>query len=89
MFWWDYFFKENLKTLFDEGVTSLVLLAVGISPNLFYYTTYEAAMPHAFNFSLISIFVYFTFSLSKSELWENRLLGVISRTDHAFDQPIF
>ena len=54
------FLRKTLKHFFDEGVTSLVLLAVGIGTNLFYYTTYEAAMPHAFNFSLISIFVYFT-----------------------------
>ena len=44
------FLRKTLKHFFDERVTSLVLLAVGIGTNLFYYMTYEAAMPHAFNF---------------------------------------
>ena len=59
------FLRKTLKHFFDEGVTSLVLIAVGLGTNLFYYTTYEAAMPHAFNFSLICIFVYYTFSFIK------------------------
>ena len=72
------FLRKTLKHFFNEGVTSLALLAVGLGTNLFYYTTYEAAMPHAFNFSLISVFVYYTLSLSKPELWENRPLGFLA-----------
>ncbi|GIR57652.1 MAG: hypothetical protein CM15mP65_02330 [Crocinitomicaceae bacterium] len=90
------FLRKTLNHFFDEGVTSLVLLAVGIGTNLFYYTTYEAAMPHAFNFSLISIFVYFTLQFYQNPSYGKiGFLGLLAGTDHAystnkyFSTPIF
>ncbi len=42
--------KRLLLKYFDPVVTAIVLLAVGLGTNLFYYATKEAAMPHSYNF---------------------------------------
>ncbi|MDI3527500.1 MAG: hypothetical protein PWR03_1683 [Tenuifilum sp.] len=57
-----FFLRKVLKTYFKEDVVAIVILAVGIGTNLLYYYTYEAPMPHAYNFALISIFIYFVIS---------------------------
>ena len=89
------FLRKTLKHFFDEGVTSLVLLAVGIGTNLF-YLQHMRLLCHTHLISRSSPYLCITLSiLSKSELWKNRLPGVISRTDHAystnqyFSTPIF
>ena len=52
------FLRKILKKYFTEDIVTLVILAIGIGTNLLYYYSYEAAMPHAYNFTLITIFLY-------------------------------
>ena len=54
-----FFLRKILERYFNQYITALTLLAVGIGTNLFYYTTREAPMSHAYNFSLIIIFIYY------------------------------
>lgn len=49
--------RTVLLRWFDEAITAFVLLIIVLGTNLFYYSTLEAAMSHAFNFSLFSVFI--------------------------------
>lgn len=53
-----WFLRKTLLIYFNDLIVALVLLFVVLGTNLFYYSTTEAAMSHAYNFSLISLFVY-------------------------------
>ncbi|MCD4694688.1 MAG: hypothetical protein K8S16_00500 [Bacteroidales bacterium] len=53
-----FFLKKILERHFNQFITAITLVAIGIGTNLFYYTTCEAPMSHAYNFSLITIFLY-------------------------------
>ncbi|MFB6306096.1 MAG: hypothetical protein ABEH43_03760, partial [Flavobacteriales bacterium] len=52
------FLRKLLKNYFNETVTTLTILAVTAGTNLFYYTTHESGMPHLYDFTLISIFLW-------------------------------
>jgi hypothetical protein len=52
--------RKILLRLVSEKLTAWVLLAILFASNLFFYTTLEAAMPHAYNFSLIVFFISLT-----------------------------
>ena len=75
--------KRILLKYFDSLVTAITLLIVGLGTNLYYYTTYEAAMAHSYNFALITAFLYLTIkwyegtSLGRS-LFVGVILGLIS-----------
>lgn len=43
----------------EEGVISLMLLAIVFGTNVFYYTVGEPAMSHIYSFALIAAFVYY------------------------------
>lgn len=53
-----FFLRKILLAYFHEVVVMITLIAVTIGTNLFYYSTTEAAMSHAYNFSLFAIFIY-------------------------------
>lgn len=53
-----YFLWKFLRRYFPPGVVSLTLFLIGAGTNLYYYSTFEAAMPHSYNFSLIALFLY-------------------------------
>jgi len=53
-----FYLRKVLKFFFTEDVVAMLILAAGIGTNLLYYYSYEAPMPHAYNFALISIFIY-------------------------------
>lgn len=50
--------RKILLRFFNEKTTALTLLFVGAGTNLFYYVTYEAPMPHGYNFFLIVLFLF-------------------------------
>ena len=71
--------RKVLLRWFDEAITAFVLLIIVLGTNLFYYSTLEAAMSHAFNFSLFSFFILLSIR------WHNEqnpktalLLGLVS-----------
>lgn len=53
-----FFLRKFLRLYFSETVTTLTLLIVLFGTNLLHYVTDEPTMSHAYNFSLISIFLY-------------------------------
>ncbi|MBU8892086.1 MAG: hypothetical protein KOO66_04865 [Bacteroidales bacterium] len=77
------FLQKTLREFFREDVVALVVTAIGIGTNLFYYYTYEAAMPHAYNFTLISLFLYLTIRFYKNPgikkiFWLGLISGLIT-----------
>ena len=61
--------KKILMKYFDERVTALTLLAIGLGTNLYYYATYEAAMSHSFNFTLLTLFFYVFIRWYEKQEW--------------------
>jgi hypothetical protein len=55
-----FFLKKFLQKYFSAWVTAITLVAVVLGTNLYYYSTYEAPMSHAYNFAIISLFIYLT-----------------------------
>ncbi len=54
------FLKKVLLRYFSPWVTTFTLVAVVMGTNLLYYTTYEGAMTHGYNFALIALFLWLT-----------------------------
>ncbi|MFW6257691.1 MAG: hypothetical protein ACOC11_02790, partial [Prolixibacteraceae bacterium] len=52
-----FFLRKLLLRYFKDWIVALVLLAIAVGTNLAYFTTYAAAMPHSYNFALITLFV--------------------------------
>ncbi len=52
------YLKKILLRYFTPFVTAFTLLLIGLGTNLYYYSTHEAAMSHAYNFVLITIFFH-------------------------------
>jgi len=49
-----------LSRFFNDKITALTLLCIGLGTNLFYYSTSEGAMAHAVLFCLCSVFLFAT-----------------------------
>jgi len=70
--------KKLLLRYFDPVVTAIVLVAIGLGTNLFYYATKEAAMPHSHNFFLVTLFLTQVLRWYKNPIWKNSvLLGLL------------
>lgn len=52
------FLRKLLQRYFREWIVTLVILAIAVGTNLAYFTTYAAAMPHSYNFALITLFLW-------------------------------
>ena len=55
-----FFLILTLRRWFSPLIVSLTLLGVTVGTNLFYYSTIEAAMSHAYSFALYAGFLYAT-----------------------------
>ncbi len=63
------FVKKTLQKLgFSESAVFIVILTLGLGTNLLGYSSQSAPMPHTYNFSLFSIFMYATL------MWHNTKL---------------
>lgn len=70
--------RKLLLKWFNDGVTTLTLVSVVMATNLFFYSTIEAPMTHAYNFSLFVFFIYFTFKWHEKPTWRSTIfLGLI------------
>ena len=70
--------KRLLLKYFDPVVTALVLLAIGVGTNLFFYATKEAAMPHSHNFFLITLFITLVVRWYEKPTWQKSFgLGLL------------
>ena len=52
------FLRKVLRTYFSEMITFITLAIILFGTNLLHYVTEEPTMTHAFNFSMISVFLY-------------------------------
>lgn len=72
------FLRKLLLIFFNEIATSITLLSVVLGTNLLYYVSIEPLMAHAFDFSIIAIFLYVNLKWhSKINLKRSILLGLI------------
>ncbi len=53
-----FFLRKILLRYFSDFTSAITILSIVAGTNLLYYSSYEAAMPHVYNFSLITVFVY-------------------------------
>jgi hypothetical protein len=73
------FLRKMLLRYFNEGITALILITISLGTNLFCYSTIESAMSHAYSFSLVAIFLYYTELWGQSSSAKNSiLLGLTS-----------
>lgn len=72
------FLKKVLLRFFTSEVTAITLLLVALGTNLYYYTTHEAAMSHAYSFALIALLLYLLAQwYNKPGYWLAALLGLV------------
>lgn len=70
--------RKILLNLVSDKLAAIVILVIGLGTNLFFYTTLEAAMTHAFNFSLFIFFIWLTIGWhEKPGLKNSILIGLI------------
>ena len=62
-----------LRRHFADGVVALTLVAVFAGTNLFYYTTLESGMTHAYSFFLFALFLRLTVAWHASPNWVTTL----------------
>lgn len=69
--------RKILLRYFSDLVTAISLLVIVLGTNLLYYTTIENTMPHAYNFVLVTVFVYLTIRWhEKSNVKNSILIGL-------------
>ena len=69
-----YFLWKLLDRYFSPGVTAITLFLIGMGTNLYSAGTHEAAMSHAFSFSLIALLLFLLARWYDSPSWKNSLL---------------
>ncbi len=72
------YLRKTLLMFFSDLATSITILLLLFATNLFFYTTVDMAMPHAYLFSLFSLFIYFTIKWhKKASIKDSIILGLI------------
>ncbi|OQX72117.1 MAG: hypothetical protein B6D61_15135 [Bacteroidetes bacterium 4484_249] len=73
-----YFLRKTLLLYFNEAITSITLISIVIGTNLFYYITIELLMAHAFNFSVIAVYIFMAIKwYSKPDFKKSVILGLL------------
>ena len=74
-----FFLSGFLRKYFARGIVALTVLAIGLGTNLYFYSTMEPGMSHAYNFFLFSVFIYLTDRWILRQTWSDTvLIGLIS-----------
>lgn len=78
-----YFLRKLLLIYFVDWVVSITLISIFFGTNLLNYVIYDAAMPHVYGFSSITIFIYSCIKwhetkLLKYTIFIGLLLGLIT-----------
>jgi hypothetical protein len=73
-----YYLRKTLKLYFKEWISAVVMILIVFATNLLYYATIEAAMTHAYNFTLFAAFLWYTIQWHlKPELKNSLFIGLI------------
>jgi hypothetical protein len=77
------FLAKILIRFFSEKIVAFTIIAIALGTNLFFYSTYEAPLPHAYNFALITLFIWLIIRFYekpsiKMILWSGLLAGFIA-----------
>lgn len=71
--------RKALLHFFSDAMVAITILVVIFATNLFYYTSHEGPMSHAYSFALFSFFLLLTIRWhQKPDLKKSLLLGLIS-----------
>lgn len=71
--------RNILIRYFSNWIVAFTLLALFFGTNLLFYSTFEATMPHVYNFFLFSLFIYLTFRWHEKQTFKDSLLiGLIT-----------
>jgi hypothetical protein len=68
------FMIRLLRKYFARGTIALTILAIGAGTNLYFYTTLEPTMSHAYSFFLYAIFMFLVDAWIERQTWINSLL---------------
>ena len=68
------FLIRLLRKYFARGTIAVTILAIGLGTNLYFYTTLEPAMSHAYSFFLFAIFIFLVDAWVEKQNWINSLL---------------
>ncbi len=76
------YLRKTLLLFYSEKATGITLLCVLLGTNLYYYTTSEPAMSHAYSFAVVAGFIYqaiqwHTFPSIKRSIYLGLLFGLI------------
>ncbi len=74
-FW---FLIKLLRKYFDRFAVALTIIAVGLGTNLYYYSTIEAPMSHAYSFFLFSVFLWSLDTWLREPSWKFLMLLAFS-----------
>jgi hypothetical protein len=55
-----FFLRKTLIKYFSEFITAVVMIIIVFGTNYFNYSTFDAPMPHTYNFALLTVFVFLT-----------------------------
>lgn len=66
------------RRYFDEKTSFVAVLVYWLSSNLFYYMFLESSLSHAYSFFATSLFIYYFFTMDRSDMIEYYGLGLIS-----------
>ncbi len=78
LLWGLWFIFKLVAACFTERLGLLVVVALALGTNLYYYTYEEALMAHSFNFFLYAGLLYFTLSWHQTPSGKNAIkLGII------------
>ncbi len=77
------FLRKVLERFFNQKVVIFSLISIVLGTNLYYYVAIDSTMPHAYNFTLFSIFIFLTIVWHQTPNVKNSiligiLLGLIS-----------
>jgi glycosyltransferase involved in cell wall biosynthesis len=71
--------RNILSRYFSNWIVAFTLLALFFGTNLLNYSTFEATMPHVYNFFLFSLFLHLTLGWHEKQTLKNSLLlGLIT-----------
>lgn len=74
-----WYFRKLLLEYFSEFITFVVIVSVFFGTNLFHYSVQESAMPHAYEFALGAIFLYFVNKWHhKQSIYNSIMIGLLS-----------